>query len=380
MRTAIIIGAGVGGLCTAIALQNNGIKTTVFEKAEMLGDVGAGLVLAANAVRSLRRMGLAEQAIAAGSKIMRTQIRTHTGDVLAETDMSNYEDLFGAPGIAIHRAALHKVLLGALPEGAVRLGAPCISVDQDPDGVTARFEDGSEARADFLIGADGVRSVIRRQLFPQVSLRYSGYTAWRGAVTSQDEAALGITSESWGRGYRFGIIRMDTERIYWFATANAQQGVTYPLHERKNMLLKIFGSWHHPIKHLLEATPAEAILHNDISDFAPMKQWSSGRITLLGDAAHATTPNMGQGACMAIESADVLGQCLVKNAAIETAFQEYETRRKPRTAFITNQSWQIGRVAQMENPLACAMRNFAVNTFSNNMMTAQLSKVMGVEA
>jgi 2-polyprenyl-6-methoxyphenol hydroxylase-like FAD-dependent oxidoreductase len=379
-RTALIIGGGVGGLCTAIALRKMDIEATVYEKAEMLGDVGAGLVVAANAIRALRRIGLADETLAAGSVVTRAQIRTHDGRPLAETDMRHYQTQFGAPTIAIHRAALHKVLLDALPEGAVRLGAACTRVEQDQAGVTASFADGSEARADFLIGADGVRSVIRRQLFPQVKLRYSGYTAWRGAVISQDEAALGITSETWGRGHRFGIVRMDSDRIYWFATANTKLGMTYPPAEQKALLLKIFGGWHHPIRHLLENTPAEAILHNDISDFAPMNQWRVGRVTLLGDAAHATTPNMGQGACMAIESADVLAQCLAPTADVAAAFRAYEARRKPRTAFITHQSWQIGRVAQMEYPWACAARNFVVKTFSAGAMEKQLSKVLGVEA
>lgn len=378
-RTAIIIGGGVGGLCSAIALRNIGIEVTVYERADMLGDVGAGLVIAANAIRSLHRLRLADQAIAAGSKVTRAQIRTSDGHPLAETDMRNYETRFGAPTIAIHRAALHKALLDTLPEGTVRLGAACTRVEQDQAGVTAHFADGSEARADFLIGGDGVRSAVRRQLFPSVELRYSGYTAWRGAVISRDEVALGITSETWGRGYRFGIVRMDAERIYWFATANAKPGITYTPAEQKTLLLKIFGSWHSPIRHLLESTPAEVILHNDISDFAPLNQWSVGRVTLLGDAAHATTPNMGQGACMAIESADVLAQCLAKTGDVEAAFRAYETRRKPRTAFITNQSWQIGRVAQMENPLACAARNFVVKTFSSGAMEKQLAKALGVE-
>lgn len=379
-KTAIIIGAGIGGLCTALALRKIGIEATVYERSGILGNVGAGLVVAANAIRSLRRIGLGDEAVAAGSKLHLTQIRASNGDILASTDMSSYESLFGAPTIAIHRAALHKVLMDALPASNIKLGAPCIRVEQDEEGVTAQFEDGSKARADFLVSADGVRSIIRRQLFPSIELRYSGYTAWRGAVTSRDEVALGITSETWGRGNRFGIIRMDADRIYWFATANTKQGITYAPDEQKKVLLDIFGSWHHPVKHLIKFTPADVILHNDISDFAPMSQWSVERITLLGDAAHATTPNMGQGACMAIESADVLAQCLSKNDDVVSAFKEYETRRKPRTAFVTDRSWQIGRVAQWENPLACAARNFAVKTFSSHMMTKQLSKILGAES
>jgi|CXWL01.1.fsa_nt_gi 2-polyprenyl-6-methoxyphenol hydroxylase-like FAD-dependent oxidoreductase len=142
-QQAFIIGAGVGGLCTAIALRKIGIEATVYEKSEMLGDVGAGLVVAANAIRSLRRLSLADQALVAGSKVTRAQIRTHDGEPLAETDMSHYQTRFGAPTIAIHRAALHKVLLDALPEGTVRLGAACTRVEQDQAGVTAHFADGT---------------------------------------------------------------------------------------------------------------------------------------------------------------------------------------------------------------------------------------------
>lgn len=373
---AIIIGGGVGGLCAAIALRRVGIDTHVYERADMLGDVGAGLVIWANAIRALRELDLADAVIAAGAKIQRGQIRASDGSILAESRPDELEKTFGEPTIAIHRAALHKILLAALPAENIHLGVSCSGVEQTPDSATARLSDGSEARGDFLVGADGVRSAIRRQLFPEIQLRYSGYTAWRGAVISRDEVALGITSESWGRGNRFGVVRMDAERIYWFATANAPQGVAYPPAERKELLLKIFGDWAHPARHLIEATPAEDILHNDISDIKPMKRWGVGRVTLLGDAAHATTPNMGQGACMAIESAATLAQC-VKNAAdVPAALREYETRRQPRAAWITNQSWQIGRVGQWENPLACAARNFMVK-LSAGAMKAQLNKAVG---
>ena len=375
-RRAVIIGGGVGGLCTAIALQKSGWEVTVYEKAAMLGDVGAGLVIWANAIRALRDLGLADAVARAGSTIQRGQVRAWDRKTLANSALGELEKTFG-PTVAIHRAALHKVLLSALPETNVRLGAICTGVEQDREGVTARFADGSEARADVLIGADGVRSAIRQQLFPDVHLRYSGYTAWRGAVVTRDEAALGLTSESWGRGHRFGIVRMDAERIYWFATANTPPGKTYAPVEQKALLLNIFGDWHPPIRHLLESTPADVILHNDIYDIPPMPRWSEGRVTLLGDAAHATTPNLGQGACMAIESAVVLAQSLARPDDIPTALRDYETRRKPRTAWITNQSWQIGRVGQWENPFACAARDFAVKNFSARTMKAQLTKVIG---
>lgn len=377
VEKVIIIGGGVGGLCTAIALRQIGIETTVYERADQFGDVGSGLSIWANAVSALRRLGVADEAIAAGAKIQRGQIRARTGKVLATTEPGELERMFGEPSIVIHRTVLHQVLLNALPTETVHLGAACTRVEQDGTGVTATFADGRQARADMLVGADGVRSVIRQQLFPAIKLRYSGYTAWRGVVRTADEIALGITSESWGRGNRFGILRLDAARVYWFATANRTPDKTYTPDERKALLQTTFQGWHHPVSHLIAQTPAEAILHNDIYDVKPMERWSQGRVTLLGDAAHPTTPNMGQGACMAVESAVTLAQCLSQNGDLEAALSDYERRRQPRTARVTNQSWQIGRVGQLENRLACAVRDTLFSVLPRSILKGQMAKVVG---
>jgi len=380
VRTAIVVGGGIGGLCAAIALRRRGVAATVYERAEELGDVGAGLVLAANAIRSLRRLGLGEAAVAAGAAVERAQIRREDGRVLAAIDMRREEVRTGAPTIAIHRAALHRVLRAALPAEAVRLGAECTGVESGERGVVARFADGREVHGDLLIGADGLRSVVRRQLFPEIEPRDAGYSAWRGAVASTDATALGITSETWGRGLRFGIVRVDEARIYWFATANSAPGKRQDPESRKRHLLELFGDWHAPIRALLEATPAEAILHNDIADLQPMPRWSAGRIALLGDAAHATTPNLGQGACMAIESAEVLAASLGENAAVEAALLAYERRRRPRTTFVTRQSRRIGRLAQWSNPFACELRNLLVRLLSGNKMERRLAEFLAADA
>lgn len=376
-RRALIIGGGVGGLCAAIALRRKGIEATVYERADMLGDVGAGLLVWANAVRVLGKLGVADAVVREGSVLEHGQVRTSEGRVLAVSEPGELQKTFGVPSVAIHRAALHRALLSALPADAVRLGAVCTAVSQDERGVTARFADGREDRADFLVGADGIRSAVRRHLFPDVALRYSGYIAWRGAVMTREEATIGLSSESWGRGNRFGILRLDADRVYWFATANRPAGMVRTPNLHKHDLLAIFGNWHHPVRHLIEQTEPQAILYNDIHDIPPMKRWSVGRMTLLGDAAHATTPNLGQGACMAIESAYVLAECVAASGDLPSALVAYEDRRRERTAFITNQSWQIGSVAQWENPVACALRNFVTKTFSSRAMKSQLAQVVG---
>jgi 2-polyprenyl-6-methoxyphenol hydroxylase-like FAD-dependent oxidoreductase len=216
-------------------------------------------------------------------------------------------------------------------------------------------------------------------LFPSIQLRYSGYTAWRGVVATRDESALGLTSESWGRGSRFGILRIDRERVYWFATANTPAGMTLAPGDRKNFLQTRFDRWHHPIALLIQSTPAASILQNDIHDIVPVRHWSQGRVVLLGDAIHPTTPNMGQGACMAIESSVVLARCVSHEGALSEALHRYEIERASRTAWITEQSWKIGRVGQWENPIACTLRNYLVKFTPPSVMKKMLEKAVAYE-
>ena len=378
-KRVIVLGGGIGGLCTAISLRQTGVDVVVYEQAEVSSQVGAGLTIWANAIKPLRELGLADAVIEAGSKIERGQIRTADGRVLSRSETGELERLFGEPTVAIHRADLHEILLSALPAGTVRLGAKCTGFEQEADGVSVRFAGAPPDRAELVVGADGIHSAVRRQLFPEVGLRYSGYTAWRGVVATRDEAALGVTSESWGRGSRFGIVRVDKERVYWFATANAPAGISLTAAERKSFLRQRFRGWHHPVELLLESTPAEEILQNDIYDLKPMGRWGEGRVILLGDAAHPTTPNMGQGACMAIESSLVLARCLSQEGDLPRALRRYETARMSRTAWITDQSWKIGRIGQWENPLACGVRDFLLRITPAGVTRKALEKAAGYE-
>jgi 2-polyprenyl-6-methoxyphenol hydroxylase-like FAD-dependent oxidoreductase len=164
-------------------------------------------------------------------------------------------------------------------------------------------------------------------------------------------------SESWGAGARFGLVAIDGDRIYWFATANVPEGGE---DAGKAGLLARFGDWHDPIRAILESTPADAILRTDIADRDAIERWTEGRVTLLGDAAHPMTPNLGQGACQAIEDAVVLDLCLSATEDCAAAFGDYETRRLVRTARVVREARVYGRVGQIENGAARALRNLAV--------------------
>jgi 2-polyprenyl-6-methoxyphenol hydroxylase-like FAD-dependent oxidoreductase len=379
VQRALISGGGIGGLCAAIGLRQLGIDVTVYERTTAMTQSGAGLIMWPNAIRALRKLGLADQIINAGARIEYGALRTATGAILACTQPSELERRFGEPTIAIHRATLHRILHAALPDGVVHFGVSCDGFAQDAGQVTVRLAADHTDQADLFVAADGIHSTIRQQLCPHATLRYAGYTAWRGVVAASDDTALGVTSESWGQGKRFGIVCVDVRRVYWFATANTPPGQTRPASEHKALLLQQFGAWHHPIRRLIEATPAEHILHNDIYDMKPFTPWSRGRVGLLGDAAHPTTPNMGQGACMAIESAVTLARSLAQAPDVTAALHRYEAERHPRTARVTSQSWQIGRVGQLENRLACALRNAVIRLTPARIMQEQVAQVINHE-
>lgn len=379
-KKTIIIGGGIGGLCTAIALQNNGFDVTVYEKVKKLGEFGAGLTLWSNAIKVLRELGVADAVICAGSKVNSSQIRASNGAMLYDAHMGKMEAQYGEPVVAIHRAALHEILINTLKPNTLKLGIGFIKFEQNEKDVTVYFDNGESDTADLLIGADGIHSAVRKQMFPEIQLRYSGYTAWRGVVETENEAALGLTSESWDVGARFGIVRVDKSRVYWFATSNQPAEEKSTGEQRKVKLLGLFKDWHDPIHYLLDSTPADLILQNDIHDIPPFASWSTGQVTLLGDAAHPTTPNMGQGACMAIESAYVLSCSLKEQTDTRSALKRYESQRHVRTAWITNTSWTIGKGGQVSNPLLCRARNFLVKVTPKVAMQRNIHRAAGFDA
>lgn len=364
----IIVGAGIGGLCAAIALRQAGHEVAIYEKTPEMREVGAGLSLWANALTALDRLGLGAAVAATGSPALSGAARDDRGRILTPIQAEA-----AGPAVVLHRGELQMLLLGAVAEPAVRTGATCTGFEEGPEDVRVWFSNGEVATGDLLVGADGLHSVIRAQLHGSQPPAYAGYTAWRG-VTAFD-LAPGEGGESWGRGQRFGIVPMSCGRVYWFAVANAPEGEEDPLPGRKARLLRRFRNWHAPIADVIAATEESAILRNDIYDRPPLKHWSSARVTLLGDAAHPTTPNLGQGACQAIEDAVVLGQCLGQGSGAAAALRQYDSARIPRTTRIVMTSRRFGQVAQMENPLLCRLRNALLRAIPARVAERQIAWV-----
>ena len=353
MRAAII-GGGIGGLAAAVALRRVGIEAVVAERAAGIREVGAGLSLWSNAVNALRELGLADQAIAAGSVFERSTSQTPRGRVITTTDLGEISRMAGVPSVCIHRADLLRILSDALREGTVRTSARCSGFE----GSAAILDNGERIEADLLIGADGIGSVVRERLHGASEPRYAGYTCLRGIAEDRSFLPNHSTLLTVGAGTQFGLFPCGPGRVYWFLTRNAPSGTGHS----KGDALRICRAWPSPIPEVIEATPEGAIIQNDIIDRRPLGHWGRGRVTLLGDAAHATTPNLGQGACMALEDAVVLAHCLHTIQHVEAALREYERLRIPRTTMVVTKSWQSGRMFQLDQPALEAVRNWFFRT------------------
>ena len=200
----------------------------------------------------------------------------------------------------------------------------------------------------------------------------------------EDPVLDGSGFESWGRGRRFGLAKLGRGRTYWYATKNAPEGEEDEPVGRKGELLARFGRWHKPIPTVIRATEESRILRNDVCDREPIKRWGKGRVTLLGDAAHPMTPDLGQGACQAIEDAAVLAGCLKEEGETEAALRFYEALRVDRTAYIARQSRRLARIGQLENPLLCWLRGAVLKAIPQHMLMSRqlegLEPVIGFEA
>ncbi|GAB2953465.1 FAD-dependent monooxygenase [Hymenobacter coalescens] len=355
----LIIGAGIGGLTTALALHRQGHQVEVVEAAAELREIGAGVVLGANAMQALDRLGVHDAVRAAGHPITAISLLDERGRVLNDVDTRPFTEPLGFDNLAIHRADLQRVLLAHVPAGMVRRGKAFTRFEQAGNRVTAHFADGSQATADALLAADGIRSRVRLQLLPASQPRYAGYTCWRGVI---DAASLGLpagrSTETWGPAGRFGVVPLANGQVYWFACLNSTtaQNPAYRAF-RLTDLRQRFAGYHAPIPQLLALTTDAQLLWGDIIDLKPIHRFAHDRVLLIGDAAHATTPNMGQGAGQAVEDAAVLARCLQEQPAPEDAFRLFEQRRRPRTTRIVEQSWQLGKAAQLTHPFLVGLRN-----------------------
>ena len=313
---ALIVGGGIGGLTASRALSRiAGVEVAQFERAQALEhvQVGGAIHVWHNGMRGLQRLGWARRCRRSGAaapRWRRPRCATRADDSSPAWSPGDMERELGAPTVGVVRPELHRVLAEGVEDGVLQLGRECVGFEQRPDGVTARFADGSEETGDVLIGADGLDSAVRRQLHGEHPPRFARYASWQALAEYEDEAApVGLFRIVWGPGARFLYYRVSAERLYWEGIFATEAGGSDPPGGRKDAVLERFGDWFHPVPAILAATEEGAIARHDVYDRPPLKSWGEGRVTLLGDAAHPMTNAAGQGANQAIEDAVVLGNC-----------------------------------------------------------------------
>ncbi|MFF5477734.1 FAD-dependent monooxygenase [Streptomyces sp. NPDC012935] len=361
-RKAIVVGGGIGGLATALALTSKGWTVEVLERAPELREVGAGLSLWPNALRALGALGVGDRVRAQAMSESATGIRDDRGRWLSRLDTAEMARRHGTAAM-IHRADLLALLAQALPSGVLRTGVEVTGVL--PDGSVAHSAGLSSAQ--LVVGADGIRSAVRNSVWPGAAApRYAGYATWR-AVTGP--ITIEGSGESWGRGARFGYAALPDGRAYCYAAATAEEGAPlWGLDE----LRRRFGSWHDPIPALLNATSPDAVLRHDIYELPPLPTFVRGRVALVGDAAHAMTPNLGQGACQALEDAVVLAACMEHPDGLHA----YDAQRRPRTQMITRRAHQVGLMGQWSSRAAVTLRNAALRALPGSSFQKSLDPVL----
>lgn len=373
MKKIAIIGAGIGGLTAALAFKQKGFNITVYESATEIKPVGAGIGIANNAMQIFKKLNIHEKIESAGVKVSSMNITDHQLRSLSVMDLTEFELKYGVCNISIHRAVLQNILVEEIGFENIKLSKRLFKIEQN-ENVKLIFEDGSAETADVVIAADGINSVIRKQLFDSSQIRDTNQICWRGvSKISLPKDYNNKAVEAWGNGKRFGFVQINSQDIYWYAVVNESL-----VNQHENNLHDLFKDFHTDVLNIIENTSDDTIIKNRIIDLKPIHKWYNKNVCLLGDAAHATTPNLGQGACQAIEDAYLLAELYQENKPIETVFEEYQKLRIKKAHEIVKSSWSIGKIAHLESGFLIYFRNLIMRSIPTSANNLQLKSIYNV--
>jgi 2-polyprenyl-6-methoxyphenol hydroxylase-like FAD-dependent oxidoreductase len=377
----LIQGGGIGGLALAIALIKKGYTVRVVERAGGLSEVGAGIWMAANPMQVFDRWGFAEKITTVGWMIHRLTLQDYNGDILQVSDLSAGSKFFGFETVALHRSLLQRVLSEHLPSGVLNFGIEVKSLIQGTDSVSVVLTDGSEIDARIVVGADGMRSRIRQLASLGGETRYSGSSSYRAIARGARLLSPEFDHDAyeiWGKGCRLGFSKINADDYYWYMTFDSDPNKNFSPAERQAhaelLLRSFFPRW----TTLLENTRPDDIIQTDISDLKRLSKWSSNRIGLIGDAAHATTPNLGQGGAMAIEDSYYLANAFEQVGLSGRAFELYEKERREKVDWTVATSWNIGRMCHLKNYMVRSLRNAILKRALSSGGEKQIKKLYSI--
>lgn len=380
MKKGIIIGAGIGGLTTAIALAKKGFDVTIYEQADEIKEVGAGIWVAPNGLKVYEKLGISRNIIEAGNELEKISIVDLNKKPISVVDGARVRAKHKYSTLAIHRAALQKILASFVPADKIVLSKKFKSYRQTDHSIVAEFEDGAETEADFLINAAGLKSNAREKIAPESRLRYSGQTCWRFVTNFELPGEESEMYEIWGKskGLRAAYSKINEREIYAYITNYQPAGEPENKQTVRSDLLKLCADFPPIIKNLIESCDENAFIKTDLYDFKPISQWTDGKMALLGDAAHATTPNLGQGACQAIEDAFVIAEELSRTEEIGAAFKNYQSKRIEKATYITKASWQFGQLTNTSGLTKSAVKTI-IRLTPEFISDKQLDKIYSLD-
>jgi 2-polyprenyl-6-methoxyphenol hydroxylase-like FAD-dependent oxidoreductase len=367
----LVIGAGISGLATAVALQRRGHDVTVIEE-RIDTSSGAGISIWPNALGALDEIGLGDSVRDAGGRVTAGALRWRDGRWLRHPSPQRLVKALGEPLVVIRRSALTGVLADALADGTVHTGLTTRELVVTADGVRVTLSDSTTRNASAVIGADGTRSVVARHLNGALAHHYVGYTAWRGVADCTIDPE--VAGEVLGPGIEFGHVPLGSERTYWFATERAPAGHVAP-HGELDYLRATFASWADPIPAVLAATDPDDVLRNDLYDRDQARQWSRGRVVVVGDAAHPMRPHLGQGGCQGLEDAAVLARFVDADDNLAAAFARFAAFRRRRVRPLVRESKLIGQIVNLRPALLSALASRATVLAPEALVTRHLAAI-----
>ncbi len=367
----LVVGAGIAGLATAVALQRSGHDVTIVESRSDTTS-GAGISIWPNALAALDQIGLGDAVRDAGGRVTAGAMRWRDGTWLRRPSRERLVKTLGEPLVVVRRSALNDVLAGALASGTLQSGLTAEDIALTPDGVCVTLSDSTTRQAGALIGADGTHSVAARYLNGPLHNHYAGYTAWRGIADASIDPDF--AGETLGAGRECGHVPLGPDHTYWFATERAREGRVAPRGELEYLKAR-FGSWAEPLPALLDATDPDIVLRNDLYDRDEARVWSKGPIVLVGDAAHPMRPHLGQGGCQGLEDAAILAAFVDLCSDLPTAFSRFVKFRKPRAQAVTLESAMIGKIINLRPALLGALASRATTLVPEAVLNRHLATV-----